>query len=221
MVFSEAAASPPVGLTTVTGGDVGSTARLEAMASVPREGTSSVSGGGWVVPGLTRRGVGTKAMPGGDWGSLAGGEEGGDGPAVSVGLGAAPKSKVLLARLAVFAVRRAGAVSAVGGTELGPEGPSVAAVELTVTDTGAGDAAATGAVALWWASPSGGLEDVSSPEGPVDEDNEGWPGAGVGTSASLESGFTGTPPQRKGGRMGSRGDSGESSPSPSSETKEC
>lgn len=221
VVFSEAAASPSTGLTTVTGGDVGSMARLEAMASVPREGTSLLSSGGWVAPGFTRKGVGAKAIPGGERGSLAGGEEGGDGTAVSVGLGATPKSMVLLARLAVFAVWRAGAVSTAGGTELGPEGPSVVAVELTVTETGAGDSAATGAVALWWPSPSGGLEDVSSPEGPVDEDSEGWPGAGVGTSASLESGFTGEPPQRKGGWMGSRGDSGESSPSPGSETKEC
>lgn len=221
VVFSEAAASPSVGLITVTGGDVGSMARLDAMTSVPREGTSLGSSGGWVGPGPTRTGVGAKAIPGGDEGTLVGREEGGEGAAVSVGLGAAPKSTVLLARLAVFAVRRAGAVSEVGGTELGLEGPSAVAVELTVTETGAGDSAATGAVALW-PSPSRGREDVPSPEGPVDKDSEGWPGAGVGTSPSLKSGFTGEPPQRSGGRMGMRGgDSGESSPSPRGETKKC
>lgn len=220
VVFSDAAASPSVGLVTVTGGDVGSMARLDATSSVGREGTSLGSSGGWVGPGLTRTGVGDKATPGGDGGTLVGGEEGGEGAAVSVGLGAAPKSTVLLARLAGSAVRRAGAASEPEGTELGLEGPSVVAVELTVTETGAGDSAATAAVALW-PSPSGGLEDVSSPEGPVDEDGEGWPGAGVGTSASLESCFTGTPPQRNGGRMGMRCDSGESSPSPRGKTKKC
>lgn len=223
MVFSEAVASAWVGLITVTGGDVGSMARLDAMASVPREGTSLVSSGGWVAPGLARTGVGDKPVPGGEEGSLVGREEGGAGAAVPVGLEAAPKSIVLLARLAVFAVRRAGAVSKAGGAGLGleaAEGPSVVAVELTVTEAGAGDSAATGVVALW-PSPSTGLEDVPSPEGPVDKGSEGWPGAGVGTSASLESGFTGTPPQRKGGLMGLRGDSGESSPSPRSETKKC
>lgn len=139
-----------------------------------------------------------------------GSEEGGDGTAVSVALEAAPKSIVLLARLAVFAVRRAGAVSKVGGTELGLEatgGSSLVAVELTVMETGAGDSAATGVVALR-PSPSADLEDIPSLEAPVDKGSEGWPGAGVGTSASLESGFTGTPPQRKGGLMGLRGDSG-------------
>lgn len=216
VVFSEAVASAWVGLITVTGGDVGSMARLDAMASVPREGTSLVSSGGWVAPGLTRTGVGDKPILGGEEGSLVGREEEGDGAAVPVGLEAAPKSIVLLARLAVFAVQRAGAVSKVGGTGLGleaVEGPSVVAVELSVTVTGAGDSAATGVVALW-PSPSTGLEDVPSPEGPGDKGSEGWPGAGVGTSASLESGFTGTPPQRKGGLMGLRGGSGESSPSP-------
>lgn len=183
-------------------------ARLDAMASVPREGTSLVSSGGWVVAGLTRMGVGDGPIPGGEVGSLVGREEGGDGTAVSVGLEAAPKSTVLLARLAVFAVRGAGAASEAGGTEPGLE----AAV------TGAGDSAATGVLALW-PSPSRGLEDVPSPEGPVDKDSSGWPGAGVGKS--LESGFTGTPPQRKGERMGMRGDSGESWLSPRSETKKC
>lgn len=214
VVFSEAVASASVGLITVTGGGVGSMARLDAMASVPREGTSLVSSGGWVAPGLTRTGVGDKPVPGGEWGSLVGREEGGDSAAVPVGLEAAPKSIVLLARLAVLAVRRAGADSKVGGTELGLEGTegwSVVATELTVTETGAGDRAATGVVALW-PSPSRGLEDVPSAEGPVDKGGEGWPGAGVGTS--LESGFTGTPPQRNGGRMGMRADSGEPSPSP-------
>lgn len=211
VVFSEAVASASVGLITVTGGGVGSMARLDAMASVPREGTSLVSSAGWVAPGLTRTGVGDKPVPGGERGSLVGREEGGDSAAVPVGLEAAPKSMVLLARLAGLAVRRAGADSKVGLE--GTEGSSVVA---TVTDTGAGDRAATGVVALW-PSPSRGLEDVPSAEGPVDEGGEGWPGAGVGTS--LESGFTGTPPQRKGGRMGMRADSGEPSPSPRSETK--
>lgn len=223
VVFSEAVASAWVGLITVTGGDVGSMARLGAMARVPREGTSLVSSGDWVAPGLSGTGIGDMPMLGGEWGSLVGREEGGDGAAVSVGLEAAPKSIVLLARLAVSAVRRAGAVSKVGGAVLGleaVEGPSVVAMELTVTETGAGDSAATGAVALW-PSPSTGLGDVPSPEGPVVKGSKGWPGAGVGTSASLESGFTGTPPQRNGGLMGLRGGSGESSPSPRSETKKC
>lgn len=46
VVLPVAMASAAVGLVTVTGGDVGSTARLDAMASVPREGTSLVSAGG-------------------------------------------------------------------------------------------------------------------------------------------------------------------------------
>lgn len=215
MVFSEAVAWASVGLITVTGGDVGSVARLGAMASVPREGTSLASSGGWVTAGLTRTGVGDRPVPGGEVGWLLGREGAGDGTASSVGLAAAPKSRVLLARLAGFAVRGA---SGVAGTELGleaMEGPSVA---MALTGTGAGGSAPTGVLALW-PSPSRVLEDVPSPEGPVDKGSWGWPGAGVGPS--LESGFTGTPPQSKGGWMGMRGGSGESWPSPRSETKKC
>lgn len=46
VVLPVAMPSAVVGLITVTGGDVGSTARLDAMASVPREWNSSVSAGG-------------------------------------------------------------------------------------------------------------------------------------------------------------------------------
>lgn len=146
VVFSEAVAWASVGLITVTGGEVGSVARLGAMASVPREGTSLASSGGWVTAGLTGMGVGDGPVPGGEVGWLLGREGAGDGTASSVGLAAGPKSRVLLARLAGFAVRGA---SGAAGTELGleaTEGPSAVAMELTGTE--AGDSAATGVLAL-------------------------------------------------------------------------
>lgn len=144
-------AAATVGLVTVSGGDVGSAARLDAMTSVPREGTSLVSAGGWVVPGLMRTGVGDKTIPGDEYRSLVGGEEE-DDAGTPAELGAALKSIVLLAKLAVFAVRRPGAVSKVGGTELGLEAADglsvrvmVAVVtELTVTEAEAGDSATAG-----------------------------------------------------------------------------
>lgn len=199
-------ASAVVGLATVTGGDVGSTARLDAMASVPREGTSSVSAGGWVVSGLVRTtGVGDKTVPGDECRSLVGREDEEDA-GTPVGLGDAPISVVPLAKLAVFAVRGPGAVSEVGGTELGLEvtdGPSAAVMEV-----GAGDGAAVG-VALW-PPPSAGLEITPSPAGPLDVGAGGWPGAGVRKAMSLEP----VPTEGEGGLLGTRGDTEESSPSP-------
>jgi len=47
-VLLPSSAMPLVGLAAVTEGDVGSMARLGATASVPGEGTSFVSPGGWV-----------------------------------------------------------------------------------------------------------------------------------------------------------------------------
>lgn len=200
-----------VGLAAVTGGDVGSTARLDAMASVPREGTTSVSVGGWVVPGLMgTTGVGDKTVPGDECGSLVGREDGEDA-GTPVGLGDAPKSVVLLAKLAVFAVRGPGAVSGVGGTELGLEvtdAPSAAVMEV-----GAGGGAAVG-VALW-PPASAGLEVTPSPAGPLAAGTEGWPGAGVGKAVSLEP----VPSEGDGGLLGTRGDTEESSPSPGRERK--
>jgi len=225
VVFPVAMASAAVGLVTVTGGDVGSTARLDATASVSREGTSLVSAGGWVVWGLMRTGVGDKTIPGDEFRSPVGREEDGDDAGIPVGLGAAPRSVVPLAKLAVFAVRRPGSVSKVGGLELGlkaTDGLSVVVMvatgmELMVMEAGAGDSATAGVVL--WPFPSVGPEDIPSPAGPVDVGSEGWPGAGMGTAASLEPSPDGVPSEGKGGLAGARGDAVESSPSPRSETK--
>lgn len=216
-----ATASAAVGLVTVTGGDVGSAARLDAMARVPSEGTSLVSIGGCVVPGLMRTGVGDKTVAGDEYRWLVAREEDEDDDAgIPVGLGAALKSIVPLAKLAVFAVRRPGAVSKVGGTELGLEATdelSAMVTVLTVTEEGGGDSAAA-AVALW-PSPSAGPEDTPSLAGPVDMGSEVWPGAGTGTAVSLEASPAGVPSEGKGGLAGARGNAVESSPSPRSETK--
>lgn len=179
-----------------------------------------------MVPGLMRTGAGDKTIPGDEYRSLVGREEEEDDDAgIPVGLEAAPKSIVPLAKLAVFAVRRPGAVSKVGGTELGLEATdglsvmvTVAPVmELTVTEAGAGNGAAAG-VALW-PFPSASLEDTPPPAGPMDVGSKGWPGAGLGTTASLEPGPTGVPSEGKGGLVGARGNAVESSPSPRSERK--
>lgn len=45
-VLLPSSAMPLVGLATVTEGDVGSMARLDAIASIPGEGTSFISAGG-------------------------------------------------------------------------------------------------------------------------------------------------------------------------------
>lgn len=193
------ASSAAVGLIRVTGGDVGSTARLDTIGSVPREGTSLVSSGGWVVLGLMRTGVGDKTVPG----SLVGREE--EDAAIPVMLGPAPKSIVPLAMSAVFAVRRLGAVSVVVGTELGLEttGELSAMVVVTATamEAGAGDSAAARV----------DEEDDASPVGPMDT---GWPRAGVERAASLEPGASGVPSEGKGGLVRVKGNAVESSPSP-------
>lgn len=223
MVLPVATVSAAVGLATVTGGDVGSTARLDDMASDPREGMSLVSAGGWVVLGVMRTGVGDTVVPGDEYRLLVWREEGDAG--VPVGLAAVPPSTVPLAKLAVFDVQRPGAVSEVGGTELGLEARDglcaavmvAAVVELTVTEAGAGDSAAA-RVALW-PPPSASPEDVPSPAGPVDVGSDGWPGAGVRTASPLEPGPAGIPSEGKGGLAEARGDAVESSPSPRSEMR--
>lgn len=174
-----------------------------------------------MVPGLIRTGVGDKTVAGDEYRWLVAREEDEDDDAgIPVGLGAAPKSIVPLAKLAVFAVRRPGAVSKVGGTELGlaaMDKLSAMVTVLTVTEEGGGDSAAV--VVALWPPPSAGPEDTPSPAGPVDVGSEAWPGAGTGTAASLEPGPAGVPSEGKEGLGGARGNAVESSPSPRSETK--
>lgn len=223
VVLPVAIASAAVGLATVTGGDVGSMARLDDMASDPREVMSLVSAGGWVLLGVMRTGVGNTVVLGDEYRWLVWREE--DDAGVPVGLAAVPRSTMLFAMLAVFDVRRPGAVSKVGGTELGLEARDglcaavmvATVVELTVTEAGAGDSA-TARVTLW-PPPSTSPEDVPSPAGPVDMGSDGWPGAGVRTTLSLEPGPTCTPSEGKGGLAGARGDAVASLPSPRSETR--
>lgn len=203
-----------VGLATVTEGDVGSVARLDATAIVPGEGTVFIGTGDWVV--LLGTVGGDNTVPGDEYGVLLRGEEE-KGVGVAVGLGGVPKSVVPPSTLALCTVRGLGAVSKAGGTELKATGGLSAAATVLV-GMEAGDNMAT--VPPLGSSTSAGPEDTSSLVGPVAVGGVGWWGAAAGTAVPPEPGPAAVPTTSGGVLAGARGEAVGSSPSPGREKNE-
>lgn len=203
-----------VGLATVTEGDVGSVARLDATAIVPGEGTVFIGTGDWVV--LLGTVGGDNTVPGDEYGVLLRGEEE-KGVGVPVGLGGVPKSVVPPSTLALCTVRGLGAVSKAGGTELKATGGLSAAATVLV-GMEAGDNMAT--VPPLGSSTSAGPEDTSSLVGPVAVGGVSWWGAAAGTAVPPKPGPAAVPTTSGGVLAGARGEAVGSSPSPGREKNE-